>query len=164
MDQMEQDKTSWLFSGDTLVINTGQMMWRNTQAARDILIGADKLWFPEWTHPLNENAAIAAYLAGARRPNNTEILAAYEIADECFIHRNQQCEKLTSGSREALHMVSDDLKQEITFVPKRAINSYGDDFEKGDFIYHCAGQGDKKECMATFATKYNTLLDQCPQF
>jgi len=164
IDKMEQDSSSWLFSGDTLIVNTGQMMWKNTQVARDMLIEADKLWFPEFSHPLKDNAAIAAYLAGARRPIDAEILAAYEVADECHILQNQQFQHLKSGSREALHMVSEELKQQISFVSKRAINSYEDDFQKGDFIFHCAGQGDKKECMTRFVTQHSALLDRCPQF
>jgi galactosyl transferase GMA12/MNN10 family len=168
-NKMEQDSSSWLFSGDTLIINSGQMMWKNTKAARDLLIGVYKLWSPEWTHflkldDLADNAAFAAYLAGARRPITAEILAAYKIADECYILRNQQCQHLTSGSREALHMVSKELIQHVSFVPKREINSYEDDFHKGDFIFHCAGQSNKKECMARFATKHNASLDQCPIF
>eukprot|EP00977_Amphora_coffeiformis_P001707 scaffold336_cov196-Amphora_coffeaeformis.AAC.12 len=102
IDRMEQDNSTWLFSGDTLLINSGQMMWKKMPAARAILIGVDRLWFPKWDslHLLRDNAAFAAYLTGARNAMGDEIRAAYRLADE-------QCGYLVSGSREALHAVTD---------------------------------------------------------
>ena len=91
LQQMELEGTSWLFSGDTLIVNSGQMIFKNTAAARDILKGIDALWFPHWdnqTHGLQDNAAVAAYIGGARRPIQAEVEAAYQRADVCYATGN----------------------------------------------------------------------------
>ena len=135
IDKLEMENSSWLFSGDTLVVNSAQMLWKNTAAARQILNGTDGLYSPNYNIPLFENGAFAAYLFGARRQDISEIRNAYRIADECYVRKNAQCRYLRDGSRQALHLVKEDLKRHISIVPQRAMNSYSGNYQPGDFIY-----------------------------
>jgi hypothetical protein len=177
LDQMDQAGTSWLFSGDTLIINSGIVLFKNTQTTRDILLKIDILWYPgiDADIKVQENGAIAAYLAGARKPIRQDLQKAYEKADECYERQNQQlCEDIKNGNKSALEHIGVDptLLQHISYVPKLAINAYLSDLvspilsrntqtpahhlgqkrEPYDsiFIFHCAGQGDKEACKQQF--------------
>lgn len=178
IDKMTQENTSWLFSGDTLLINSGQQIFKNNNFTKTLLAEVDALWFlcnpKKWPcFGLYDNFAFAAYLGGARRDGvpvlnhdgtkrgrrkfekmrHTYVGSAYKKSDECFIvnvtinPENQQCTWIAHGDRRALHSVDEALQKEISFVPQRAMNSYGKNYVPGDFIYHCAGIGDKDACL-----------------
>jgi galactosyl transferase GMA12/MNN10 family len=72
IDKMTQENTSWLFSGDTLLINSGQQIFKNNNFTKTLLAEVDALWFlcnpKKWPcFGLYDNFAFAAYLGGARR-------------------------------------------------------------------------------------------------
>jgi hypothetical protein len=178
LDQMDLAGTSWLFSGDTLIINSGVVLFKNTQVARDILLEIDLLWYPEWSNDmkLRDNAAMAAYLAGARKPSKQDLQKAYTRADECYEKKTLQfCSDIVQGNNRALQHIGVDPKllQHISYVPKLAINAYLSDLEylgsnpqatplsDSIFIFHCAGQTDKAACIQTFLDISHTSTLVC---
>jgi hypothetical protein len=177
VDMMEKENTTWLFSGDTLVINAGQMMWKNNEKALEILTAVDGLWFPGWEHGLQDNAAFAAYIAGARKADivdtmtaegkqkaNSIIRKAYTIADRGYTNRVYRT-LVQEGNRKAIDMAEENLQRRISFVPQRAINSYMNNYQNGDFVFHCAGYKRKDQCLEKFLKKTNRTmpsLNSCP--
>mmetsp|Transcript_32972 Transcript_32972/g.72316 ORF Transcript_32972/g.72316 Transcript_32972/m.72316 type:complete len:313 (+) Transcript_32972:394-1332(+) len=170
VDQMEMEGSSWLFGGDqNIVINAGQMLFRNTDVGRHILQGTDGLWYPGFGRAggLQDNLAFAAFLGGARRPNETEITSASQRCCDCRVTSSNEvkmslmnrvrkggpgykCRLAIKGSRDALSLVDASLVKNISLVRQRDINSYDGRYRKGDFIFHCAGMQPKNACWSFF--------------
>ena len=158
--RMEKEDTSWLFSGFRLVINSGQVLWRNSEAAKKIVNDVNDMYFSDNGVKLWENGLLAAYLAGGGT-NTAELREKYAIADECFIKKNEQCQHVRNGNKEmALQFVNETLRKQITYVPYGTINSY-ENTDNTKFIFHCAGQGNKNRCKSDFEEINNVDLNVC---
>lgn len=164
--RMKQDNSTWLFSGDTLIINSGQMMWKNTEQSKSILKEVLGLWYPNFDkeQKIFDNGAFASYLAGSRRADRNELHETYKIADQCFHGNRRMCDWIHSGDSSALKAISIDKKllDGISYVPQSFINSYRSGrskFENTSFIFHCAGILDKEECIQVFLQELNLAND-----
>jgi hypothetical protein len=176
LHRMEHEQTSWLFSGDTNIVNSGQMIWKSNKITRQLLQDIDRLYYPKFRryHTLFENGAIAAYLGGARQPDTADIDRGFNQVNRCW-HDFQQlqnvsipdpaltpfdeyppfCKLVEAGDRSALEAVVDQsLLPHITFVSYRFINSYLRNYQPGDFIFHCAGF-DKTICVDVFRDRFH---------
>jgi len=163
VERMEHDRTSWLFSGDTMLINSGQMMWKNNEASRRILREVDALWYAEFDnyHRLQENGAFAAYLGGARNASYAEIQYAYDRSLVCSKDDQTMCEYTRDGNAMALQLVvrNDWLQRQISLVSQHSINSYFENVGANDFILHCAGYQQKLYCLELVMRKLSKMKD-----
>ena len=165
INKMEEEKSSWLFSGDTNVINAGQMIWKNDQVSRTILnevwnIGEQKIGMT------GDNAAFSIFLGGYRGKGDMEKF--YERSDDChtkFKRRGEYCRRVEDGDKSVLEFVADELFEKISYVPQSWINSYGRNYRHGDFLIHLAGfsngRGTKDELKKRFEKQFDVDLSRC---
>mmetsp|Transcript_22932 Transcript_22932/g.49710 ORF Transcript_22932/g.49710 Transcript_22932/m.49710 type:complete len:378 (+) Transcript_22932:18-1151(+) len=163
VDRMVREGSSWLFAGDyNIVINTGQFIFRNTDAALGILRTVDNIWYSLrfGNKGLQDNKAFAAYLGGATvESSEEEVETAFERCRGCNKTNTDQCRFVEHGSRQALSFVSNELLQHISFVRQRDINAYDGNYQEGDFIYHCAGRIPKPACF--FFDDHENIPNTC---
>mmetsp|Transcript_21079 Transcript_21079/g.58389 ORF Transcript_21079/g.58389 Transcript_21079/m.58389 type:complete len:428 (-) Transcript_21079:414-1697(-) len=140
-----------ILSGDTLIVNTGHILWKNSPFTKWFL---EILWnmFDEkevGRVKLDENGYMASMLGGCW-PNNTakEKAQCYEKVD--FFPRKTRGSKTV---RKQMHVARQIARADISsvqnlanwsiesihWIDKRRINSYSTDYQNGDFLFHAAG-------------------------
>ena len=134
-------RATLIISGDTLVVNTGVVLFRVGHNARRLIESTWRI-FP--TYRLNDNGAMAIVLAGCTPFDTFERWAA------CYEQMDRGTHRLVSGDAGALKDlgVSPEWQEQMHLVPLRMINSrfrpssagrHLDSYRPGDFILHVAG-------------------------
>ena len=131
-----------VLSGDTLIVNAGQLIWKNNNRTGELL---QTLWEMDHLY-LYENGPLAAMIGGCI-PNNTlaEKKSCYRKVDEGY-YNNQFAKKLQVADTKAIYsVVAPWARRDIAWVPKTTMNSYHYDFQPHHFIFHAAGAKPEKK-------------------
>mmetsp|Transcript_21977 Transcript_21977/g.61100 ORF Transcript_21977/g.61100 Transcript_21977/m.61100 type:complete len:284 (-) Transcript_21977:650-1501(-) len=141
-----------IVSGDTLVVNSAQVLWKNTAFTKRFLKthwnmfdekekGKVQLW---------DNGYMASMLGGCW-PNNTaqEKADCYNKVDfwprsrrfgsEGYRRRRRIAGEISRANLSSVAHLASWAKHSIHWVPKRLINSYPHDYKEGDFVFHTPG-------------------------
>jgi hypothetical protein len=147
-----------IVSGDTLVVNTGVVIWRSARSSIELL---DRLWAIHPTYRLHDNGALAIALAGCTPADSFRQWAAcYNRMDRGDLVNAS----LRAGDPAALEAlgVAPEWRDRVHLVPQRMMNSrLGgtslERYEPGDFILHVAGgpRGKRRGLLSAV----HTLLD-----
>lgn len=132
-------KYNFLFSGDTNIINSGHFIFKSCIWSSKEL---EKIWdiYPAKYGMSGDNAALSVWLAGGNsNMTYNEQKKYYEKVDKGYI---DIYEKYRIESGEAQEYICEELNEYCKLIPKRKINSYRDDFQKGDFIFHAVNSSD----------------------
>jgi hypothetical protein len=134
-------KYNFIFSGDTNIINTGHFIFKSCPWS---LTELQNIWniYPANYGMSGDNAAFSVWLGGGNgNMMHNEQLEYYELVDKGYTNAYEQ-KRIENG--EATEYICKRLNQYCKLIPKKAINSYNRDFEKGDFIFHAVASGDSQ--------------------
>lgn len=137
-----------IICGDTNVVNSAQLLWKNTKSTRKIL---QDLWDmydgPEGKVPIFENGLLASMIAGCT-PQSTpdEKLQCYESVDFYTPpKRRAQSKRISMFGDVSQVPIAPWAKDAFYWVPKRTMNSYAQDVQPGDFVFHAVAVGGHKK-------------------
>lgn len=148
-------KYNFIFSGDTNIINTGHFIFKSCPWSLSEL---KKIWniYPANYGMLADNAAFAVWLAGGNGSmSHDEQVKYYKSVDKGYMNPPVE-EKIKNG--QVQEYVCRELNKYCKLIPKRAINSYEVDFEKGDFIFHAPNRDDSYRNNAFCYLKNNNFI------
>jgi hypothetical protein len=147
-----------IISGDTCIINSAQVLWRNSEATIRTL---ERLWGMDCDPPppIYENGQFASMIGGCE-PHDTP-----EAKQACYNRVNFY--KGKEARRVSTHIkagnisgipIADWAKRTIHWVPKTIMNSYRDDFRPGHFIFHSVAVGGHHKKSGWLSKMYNESL------
>ena len=132
-------KYNFIFSGDTNIINAGHFIIKScTWSLNEI----KKIWniYPAKYGMSGDNAALSVWLAGGNgNMSHEQQKKYYELVDKGFTDISEKY-RIENGT--AQEYICQELNEYCKLIPKREINSYKDDFKKGDFIFHAVNSDD----------------------
>lgn len=142
--QMAPPEKHIILSGDTNILNSAQVLWKNTERTEVILQEAWDMYNENESVkqnelvPIYENGMFASMIGGCAPQNTTkEKLDCYKSVD--YWQSNAQIvSEIRSGSISSVP-ISSWARRDIHWIPQNAINSYSYTWKAGDFIFHCAG-------------------------
>mmetsp|Transcript_4959 Transcript_4959/g.13883 ORF Transcript_4959/g.13883 Transcript_4959/m.13883 type:complete len:376 (-) Transcript_4959:827-1954(-) len=143
---------SIIVTGDTLIVNSAQVLWKNSPATTWFLNTLWNMFDERETQilPLNDNGYMASMLGGCL-PNNSarEKAACYERVNFWPKKRGRPPESSLKRKRIAREISVANITSVIHLAPwarklmhwgkKRSMNSYSNDYRSGDFLFHAAG-------------------------
>jgi hypothetical protein len=133
------EKYNFIFSGDTNIINSGHFIFKScTWSLREL----EKIWniYPAKYGMSGDNAALSVWLAGGNgNMSHQQQKIYYELVDKGFTDISEKY-RIENGT--AQEYICQELNEYCKLIPKREINSYKDDFKKGDFIFHAVNSDD----------------------
>lgn len=140
-DLIPGDK-EFAFAGDTLLINAGHWIIRNTPWSRGALDEIYRINQVDRAGLLSstDNAAFAVWLAGGT-PDSTaeEKTMLYHRVNVGFRDRGWR-DRIERG--EAGNLIAAKHRGHVALLPKIRVNSYARDFRQGHFIFHAVAETD----------------------
>lgn len=130
---------NFIFSGDTNIINAGHFIFKSSSWSLKEL---EKIWniYPAKYGMSGDNAAFSVWLAGGHgNMSHQQQKIYYELVDKGFIDISEK-NRIENGT--AQEYICQELNKYCKLIPKRKINSYNCDFQKGDFIFHAVNSND----------------------
>jgi hypothetical protein len=130
---------NFIFSGDTNIINAGHFIFKSCEWSLKEL---DKIWtiFPANYGMSGDNAAFSCWLSGGNGSmTHEEQKKYYEMVDKGY---TDTYEKYRIESGIAQDYICKELFKFCKLIPKKVINSYVADYQKGDFILHAVNSND----------------------
>lgn len=140
IESLIDNEHDFYFSSDTLLINAGHFIFKNTDWSKEQL---KNIWniYPADYGCSGDNAAMAVWLGGGNgNMSHEEQKKIYDSVDQGYYNKDIQ-RNIEAGF--GIDYVYPPLRNKVKILPKKTINSYPRDWTNGDFILHVVNSPDK---------------------